>query len=139
MKRLNLILGLLIFSAFFANIKAQTSQEVLKQILELSKAKKFEQAAPLIAYDGADETKKLKTAFDAKNEDDLNSVKRICKKIKALIDISDSYEIGAQTEIEKDGINWFVTEVGFKSGNQSLKTVFSFVKINDKFLLGDVD
>ncbi|OGU33248.1 MAG: hypothetical protein A2068_14540 [Ignavibacteria bacterium GWB2_35_6b] len=139
MKKLNLILGLIIFSAFFANTKAQTTKEALTQVLEFSKAKKFAEAAPLIAYDGTDETKKFKAAFNAKDENDLNSVKRICKKIKALVDISDSYEIGAQTEIEKDGIKWFVTEVGFKSGNQSLKTVFSFVKINDKFLLGDVD
>lgn len=139
MKKISLILGLIIFASLFANVKAQSTQDALKQILEFSKEKKFEQAAPLIAYNGADETKKFKVAFSANDENELNSVKRICKKVKALVDISDSYEIGAQTEIEKDGIKWFVTEVGFKSGNQSLKTVFSFIKINDKFLLGDVD
>lgn len=139
MKKLSIILGLIIFALLLAEAKAQSTQDVLKQILELSKEKKFEQAATLIAYDGADETKKFKAAFNAKDENDLNSVKRLCKKIKALVDISDSYEIGAQTEIEKDGLKWFITEVGFKSGNQSLKTVFSFIKVNDKFLLGDVD
>ena len=139
MKKLSIILGLFILASFFTNIKAQTSQETLKQILDFSKGKKYVEAAALIAYDGADESKKFKVAFNAKDGNELNSVKRICKKVKALMDISDSYEIGTAKEEKKDGIDWTVIEVSFKSGNQNLKTLFSFVKINDKFLLGDID
>lgn len=139
MKKLSIILGLILFTALFTITKAQTSRETLTQILEFSKAKKFAEAAALIAYDGSDETKKLKVALNPKDENELNSVKRICKKVKALMDISDSYEIGGQAEKKENGVDWTVIEVSFKSGNQNLKTLFSFVKVNDKFLLGDID
>lgn len=139
MKKLSIILGLILFSSLFTVLKAQSSQDVLKNILEFSKAKKFSEAAAFIAYDGTDEAKKFKVAFDANNDNELNSVKRICKKVKALIDISDSYEIGSAKEEKKDGLDWTVIEVSFKSGSQNLKTLFSFVKVNDKFLLGDID
>ena len=101
MKKLSIILGLILLASFFTNIKAQTSQETLKQILDFSKAKKYVEAAALIAYDGSDETKKFKVPFNAKNENEFNSVKRICKKVKALMDISDSYEIGSAKEEKK--------------------------------------
>ena len=139
MKKISLVCTLILISAFSTLIKAQTSQETLNQILEFSKSKKFAEASSLIAYDGVDEAKKFKMPFNPKDENDLNSVKRICKKIKALIDISDSYEIGAPVEKEKDGFNWTVIEVSFKSGSQNLKTLFSFVKVGEKFLLGDIN
>jgi len=139
MKKLSIIIGLLLFTAISMNINAQSSQETLSQILELSKAKKFSEAAALIAYDGPNESKKLQAAYNPNDENELNSVKRICKKIKALIDISDSYEIGNPNETKEDGVDWTVIEVSFKSGNQNLKTIFSFVKVDDKFLLGDID
>ena len=139
MRKLTLLISFILFTTSFTSSNAQSAEGVLKKLFDLSKSKKYSEAAALIVYDGKNDSRKFKQAFDAGNKRELNSVKRICKKIKALLDISDSYNVGKATEKTEDGIKWTTIDVHFNSGKQKLKTNFGFVTVNKKFLLGDID
>ncbi len=116
-----------------------TANNTLENIFEISKNKKYESAAVLMAYDGSDENRKFKDTFNSKEKRELKIVKRKLKKIKALIDISDNYIFGKVLKTKKDGIEWHIQPVVFNSGNQKLTTNFEFVKIKGKFVLADID
>ncbi|MFH1197056.1 MAG: hypothetical protein V1720_15270 [bacterium] len=111
----------------------------LVKLFDASKAKNYSAAAELIVYRGTDKTREWKDTFKISNETELEAVKRICKKIKALLDLSSGYELKRMTtETESEG-EWFIQEVVFKSGTQNLTTIFAFLKVNGNFVLGDID
>lgn len=139
MKNLKYLLGTLILTLTFSNAFAQTTDDALKKLFDLSKAKNYKEAAALIAYDGKEAARKLKDTYKADDKKELNKVKRVCKKIKALLDISDSYKLGNVTTKKDQDVEWTIHQVEFKSGKQTLKTDFAFVKLNGNFVLGDID
>lgn len=111
----------------------------LKTLFDLSKARSYEKAAPLIAYTGDDKGRLLNTAFNPADKEELNQVKRICKKISALLDISDKYEIGTLTSAKADGKEIFTADVSFINGDQKLNTTFKLIKIKNAFLLSEMN
>ena len=107
----------------------------LTSLFELSKAKSYEKAAALIAYDGEDKARLKKDAFNATNKEELAQVKRICKKISALIELSSKYDFGTSS-VKQEGENEIqLIEVNFISGAQKLVTEFSFIKTEKGYLL----
>lgn len=135
---------MLIFFMSFVLLNAQNTdkskiQSQTDKIFELSKANNYIALSSIIAYNGTDNNRAWKDSFNAEEKDELNKVKRISKKIKAFLDVSESYEFGNySTKNESEG-TWYVQSVIFKSGNQSLTVKFAFLKIKNEFLLGDID
>ena len=145
MKR-TLALGLILLIVFSSGSKmifAQGAETAVKNTLtnlfDYSKSKAYEKASALISYDGNDKTRVQKDAFNTANKDELNQVKRVCKKISALIDLSSKHEFG-KFETKKDGTNenYFI-EVNFISGDQKLVTAFSFIKTDKGYLLININ
>lgn len=142
MKKIQTALLLLLFAA--ASIFAQNNIESslknnLTQLFSLSKEKSFDKAAPLIAYSGEDQNRNMKAPFDPSNKDEVNQVKRICKKISALLDLSSKYDFGKFENKKTDGTELYSLDVTFLSGDQKLTTTFTFVKTNLGYLLSNVN
>lgn len=142
MNRIKLVIVLLIFvSSISSTVLAQGAdvKSNLASLFEFSKAKSYEKAAALIAYEGEDKTRVQKEAFNSANKDELTQVKRICKKISALIELSSKYDFGAPS-VKKDGeTEIYSIEVSFISGDQKLVTEFSFIKTEKGFLLSNMN
>lgn len=107
-------------------------KSTIKNLLEYSKTKAYDKAGSLIAYEGDDKNRIHKDSFNITNKDELNQVKRICKKITALLDLSSKYEFGDFSSTDK-GV--YTMQVTFVSGEQKLVTSFSFEKTEKGFLL----
>ncbi len=110
----------------------------LKSIIELCKAKKFDEAAKSVAFCVNEKTGEYK-ATDLSNKEQHNTSSRLVKRIGALASVSDSFEIGNSSPKKINGTDMTETEVNFVSGSQSIKSLFRFVKINDEFLLAEVE
>lgn len=135
-----LITGIL-FTFILGTINAQDFSDVkakLNNLLELSKAKSYDKAASLIAYQGDDKARE-NTAFDATKKDELEKVKRICKKISALIDLSSKYDVGEVKNTSTETATSFNVEVTFTSGTQKLATLFTFTKTDKGLLLTNMN
>ncbi len=143
MKNRNLILAILLIISPFFYINGQVPntedniKENLNTIFKLSQVKDYEAAAKKFAYDGEDATRKLKDTFNYKDPKESNEVKRFCKKIKAYLDLSDSYEFGDFKAKNDNGDTNYTIKVNFISGQQSLTIEFKFVNANGKLLLAD--
>jgi hypothetical protein len=126
------------------NCMAQNSNEsavkaILNNLLDYSKSKAYEKAANLIAYEGGDKKRIGKESFNPLNKDEINQVKRICKKISALIELSSQYEFGEFNTMNEGDSEVYNIEVNFKSGDQKLVTSFSFIKTEKGFLLLNIN
>ncbi len=110
-------------------------KDVLQKILDYSKTKTYDKAALLIAYNGEDKSRIGTDTFNPSNQEDLNQVKRICKKISALIELSEQYSVN-KIEVAKPGDKViYKISVGFKSGSQVLNTSFEFIKLPKGYAL----
>lgn len=111
----------------------------LTKLFDFSKSKSYEKAASYIAYEGEDKNRVGKESFNAVNKDELNQVKRVCKKISALIDLSSKHEFG-KFNIQKDGEKEsYSMEVNFVSGDQKLVTSFNLIKAGKELLLTNMN
>jgi hypothetical protein len=122
---------------------AQNTEGTLKtnitSLFDLSKLKSFEKAALLIAYEGEDNTRSQKDTFNPANKEELTQVKRICKKISALIELSTRYEFGQYSTSRVGEKDIFSIDVNFISGDQKLVTAFSFIQTEKGFLLSNMN
>lgn len=123
---------------------SQSNQEnsvdsVLKNIFDYSINKSYDKAALLIAYNGDDKSRSGTDTFNPTDVKELDQVKRICKKISALIDISDQYSINKIEATKIGDVDGYKLIVDFKSGNQKLETVFEFMKLSKGFTLLNVN
>jgi len=111
----------------------------LTKLFDLSKSKSYEKASSFIAYEGEDKNRVGKESFNAVSKDELTQVKRVCKKISALIDLSSKHEFGKfsiQKEGEKEN---YTIEVSFISGDQKLVTSFKLIETPTGLLLTDMN
>ncbi len=132
---------LVLFLIFGSVITAQTEDEknIIKntfaKIVEVSKQKDIASAAGLLAYYGENQSRNLKTVLNFTDAEDNNIARRLLKKIKALFDISDSYTVANIQLSTKNDVQIYILTANFKSGAQNLSSNFTFVKIDNKFLL----
>ncbi|PKL82765.1 MAG: hypothetical protein CVV24_08390 [Ignavibacteriae bacterium HGW-Ignavibacteriae-3] len=140
--RLSLLIMIMAISGkniVFAQDAESSVKAALVTLFELSKSKTYEKAATLIAYEGDDKARIRKDSYNPLNKDEIGQVKRVCKKISALIDLSSKQENG-RFQKEKDGaLDTFILEVNFISGDQKLVTAFTFIKTEKGFLLTDIN
>jgi len=140
-KNMNYVLILLIIflTSSIISYAQNTSEEavkvVLNNLISYSKSKAYDKASSLIAYDGEDKNRFQKEGFNPSNKDELNQVKRICKKISALLDLSSKHEFAGFNTTTINGRENFTVEVNFVSGEQKLATSFKFIKSEKGILL----
>lgn len=139
MKRFCFLIGIFTILTFSV-LNAQNSEErIIKnnisKLLSFSKEKSYENAAKLIVYKGEDKERELKASFNANNADELNYVKRICKKMAALLELSSKYEFGKFSTSKENDLPVYNQDVIFISGEEKLTTVFKFIRTEQGYLL----
>lgn len=137
------ILLLLIVFSVVSFAQDKTSDEKVKSTIEnlftTSKNKDYNAACALIVYTGSDSEKSYSVPLNSKSKADLEKAERIAKKIKAYLDISDSYKINSIVEEKNEDKNLTNVEVGFKSGEQVLEIDFKFIEVDNNLLLVSID
>jgi hypothetical protein len=99
----------------------------------------FYKAAPFIVYQGDDEKRKWKTPANYNNSKEKEQVNNICYKINETVNQDSSYQIIKYlTQNESEG-KWHVLLINYVRKGKERKAVYAFLKIDDKFLLGDID
>lgn len=104
-------------------------------LLNLSEEGMYDSIATLIVYSGKDQTRYLKDTYNYSDRKEANAVKRIGKKIKAFIDLSESRKFGKYSKSVVKEIPNYNLELIFKNGEQEIVTVFSFTEVKNKLLL----
>jgi hypothetical protein len=138
------LISLMFLTGALIPVIAQNSPQMeiknnLVKLLDYSKSKAYDKAAFLIVYDGEDKTRVQKDSFNPANKDELNEVKRNCKKISALIELSSKYEIGDFIPAVSGTKDVYTLNVVFISGEQKLSTSFSFIKCEKGYLLSNMN
>jgi hypothetical protein len=99
----------------------------------------FYKAAPYIVYQGDDKSRKWKAAANYADAKEKEQVNNICYKINQTANQDSSYKIVQYlTQNESEG-KWHVLMITYVKKGKEKKAVFAFLKIGDKFLLGDID
>ena len=134
------LLLFIIFSACLSfSLNAQnklsedTAKSALTKIFDLSKNQNYSALASLFLYEEWKELRSYNNSVRA----EAKSVKRNAKKIKAYLDLSDSYEYNSITFGKLLNNPSADLEVNFKSGDQELTISFIFVEIAGNILLAD--
>lgn len=136
MKKTIMVLALLLFLLMGSlhaqnQIQAEKVKSALTKIFDLSKDQKFSSTAPLFLNDDDDKLR----SYNYNDKIDAKAVKRMAKKIKAYLDLSDSYEYESLTYGTVSDLPSADLNVNFKSGDQELTISFLFVEMNGKILL----
>lgn len=113
------------------NISEAKIKSTVEKIFELSLNQDYLNAADYFLNIKVDKLRK----FDSKNKKEVRAVKRMAKKIKAYLDLSDSYEFASINHGKFKNLNSADIIINFKSGGQELKITFKFVELNNKILL----
>ena len=100
---------------------------------------KFHKAAPYIVYQGPDKEKAWKAFTNYRNAEEKKGVDEICNRINQSVNLDDDYRIiRYATEKESEGV-WHVLIVSYKKRGVEKKAAFAFLKIGNRFGLGDID
>ncbi|MGK9368773.1 hypothetical protein ACSSWA_07720 [Melioribacter sp. Ez-97] len=111
----------------------------VEELFKLSKQKNYEKAAALIVYNGEDSNRKLKAVLNPQNEDELNAAKRICKKIAALLNVSEKYSIKEIVNEKNQERKITKVEVTFLNAGQELLITLKFVKLPSGYALLEIN
>lgn len=99
----------------------------------------FYKAASYIVYAGDDEKRRWKSPANYRNADEKEQVDEICTKINSTVNQDSSYRVvHYSTNKESEG-EWHVIGVQYRKNGKEKKAAFAFLKVNDRFLLGDID
>ena len=100
----------------------------------------FYKAAPYIVYRGEDKSRAWKVMSDYTNAYEKKGVDDVCERINrtANLDSSGYKIIHYRTEKESEG-TWHVLMVSYKKKGIEKSVAFAFLKIGNKFGLGDID
>ena len=99
----------------------------------------FYKAAPLIVYRGADKKRAWKDLADYSKADEKKGVDEICMKINQTVNRDSSYQIVKYfTEKESEG-TWHVLQLSYNKKGVKKLIAFAFLKIGNRFALGDID
>jgi hypothetical protein len=130
-----LFIAFLLFSGLTAQTKLNDVEvkSALTKIFNLSKDQNFAETAKLLLFNDKDEFR----SYNYKDPSEAKSVKRLVKKIKAYLDLSDSYEYESLSNSNMGKFQSADLKVNFKSGDQELTISFKFVKIGEIILLSE--
>lgn len=113
------------------NLSEANVKSALTKIFDLSKNQDYESLALLMLYSKKNELR----PHNYKSKSEARTVKRMSKKIKAYLDLSDSYEYESLTPGKEFNLPSTNLKVNFKSGDQDLNISFLFVDQAGKILL----
>ncbi len=153
--RSKILFMLIFFSISTQRIIAQTndSSSIAKSLVELANICKnvdftdaksmelgyFYKAAPYIVYRGDNANRKWKSACNYNNPSEKEQVDATCERINQSINQDSTFKIVEyMTEKESEG-TWHVLMVQYLKKGTLKTTAFAFLKIGNKFLLGDID
>lgn len=106
---------------------------------ETSKQGMFYKAAPYIIYQGSDKKRAWKEFVNYRNAEDKKGVDEVCTRINETVNRDNSYQIiKYHTEKESEGV-WHVLIVIYKKKGVEKHAAFAFLKIGNRFGLGDID
>ncbi len=99
----------------------------------------FYKAAPFIIYQGNDKDRAWKVFANYSNAEDRKGVDEVCTRINESVNRDSSYTIEKYfTEKESEG-TWYILMVSYKKNGIEKKAAFAFLKIDNRFGLGDID
>jgi hypothetical protein len=100
----------------------------------------FYKAAPYIIYQGGDKSRKWKSFANYALPDDKRGVDQVCERInQSANQDSNGYKIVEyRTEQESEG-RWHILLVKYKKKDRERMAAFAFLKVGNKFGLGDID
>lgn len=99
----------------------------------------FYKAAPYVVYRGEDKNRKWKDIANYSNPNEKTGVDAICERINQSVNQDSNYKIlQYSTETESEG-TWYILMVSFIRKGVEKKAAFAFLKINNRFVLGDID
>lgn len=151
--KIKLLLLISLLAGIGARSKAQDSAAVVKTFLELLAVCKsvdfadpkvqetgpFYKAAPYIVYQGDDAKRKWKDIANYKNANEREQVDDICFGINGSVNRDPNYTItGYRTNTESEG-EWHVVHVSYTKKDRKRNISFAFLKIGDRYALGDID
>ncbi len=130
--KIYVIISLLFSVNIFAqNIEKNELKLSLTKIFDLSKTKKYKELSSHLISSKKNDLK----VYNFDNKTDAKNVKRIAKKIKAYLDLSDSYEYASIVYNSFNNLPSAELKVNFRSGNQELTISFLFVEKSKKLFL----
>ncbi|MDB5229036.1 MAG: hypothetical protein JWN78_3229 [Bacteroidota bacterium] len=99
----------------------------------------FYNAAPFILYMGNDKKRAWKDFANYLREDEKKGVDEVCLKINQTVNQDPAYKIVQYiTQTESEG-TWHVLTITYIKKGVEKKAAFAFLKIGNRFGLGDVD
>lgn len=130
---IQIVLALLLINSVIAQnqLKENEVKSQLTKIFDLSKDQNYSGVAALFLYNKDNVIR----AFNYANKSDAKVVKRMAKKIKAYIDLSDSYEYESITYGKIKNLPSADLKVSYRSGDQKLSISFLFVEHSGNVLL----
>ncbi len=99
----------------------------------------FYKAGPYIIYRGEDKTRAWKDFARYSNPNEKKEVDEVCFKINSTVNQDSSYKVIKYfTQKESEG-TWLVVQVSYIKNGIEKKAVFAFLRIGDRYGLGDID
>ncbi len=123
------ILTFISLNTINAQISEQSAKNIANQLFNSCEKNNYKSVADILAYHGSDESRLYKDTYNYSNSKEASDVKRFCNRLKAMIEISDSYELGKLRSRKIYGQEVKSLDVIFKSGNQKIKNKLIFIDI----------
>lgn len=99
----------------------------------------FYQAGAYVIYRGADEKRNWKDFANYARPEEKKGVDEVCYRINNTVNQDSSYTIlGYHTEKESEG-TWHLLLIKYLRKGVEKKSAYAFLKIGDRFGLGDID
>jgi hypothetical protein len=140
-KTLTILFLLLIISTTFTIAQTKKSDLVktaLINLFEYSANKDYSNVAQYFVYLGEDSTRKWVDVYDYSRESDKNDVISISDKVKNLLENGGEFEFKEFKTKKESQVEWYVWLINFEKGSKQ-KVYFACLKINGKYVLGNID
>ena len=126
-----IIITIISSNVLIAQINEQSAKSVADKFFAACERSDYRTAAGMLGYHGSDESRLYKDTYNFSIHEDTDDVKRFCNRVKATIEISDSYEFGRFSSRIVHGKEVKSLDVTFKSGNQKIKNKLIFIIVNE--------
>ena len=106
---------------------------------KVTKSGTFYKVAPYIVYRGTNEKRAWKEPANYANEDEKKGVDEVCYRINSQVNQDTNYVVlDFNNGNEKEG-KWYILTVSYVKKGQQKTSYFAFLRINGRYLLGDID
>lgn len=121
------------------NDESENVKTRLNQLFSFAQKEEFKKASAFIAYKGTDTVRRLKSGLNTDIPDELDQVKAVCTNIKTINENAKQVEFHQfYMEREKDQTWYFWKLLYHEKTDQTDTANYGFLKVGDKFILGNV-